>query len=113
MILINNLILIIAFLVTNVLLLGNILKIIKLNLLNNDLLFIYLTNLILLSTVLIFYFIFSKIMISFYLSLFLMIFSYLLVYNIKNILKKDYFYCIPYFIICVINFAQILIIYLF
>ncbi len=113
MILINNLFLIIAFFISNVLILFSLSNIIKQNVLNNDLLFIYLSNLILLVSNIISFFILDNLMISFYTSLFLMIFAYMLIFNIKDCLKKYQLLSLPYFVICVINFANTLILYWF
>ena len=113
MILINNLLLIIAFFLSNVLLLFSLGKIIKQDVMTNDLLFIYLSNLILLVSNIIFFFILDKLMISFYISLFLMIFSYMLIFNIKDCLKSYQLFSLPYFVVCVVNFAYMLILYLF
>lgn len=113
MILINNLFLIIAFFISNVLLLFSLGKIIKQDVMTNDLLFIYLANLILLVSNIIFFFILEKLMISFYLSLFLMIFAYMLIFNIKDCLKGYQLLSLPYFVVSVANFSYILILYLF
>jgi len=109
----NTLILTIGIILTNVLLVFPLTKIIYLDKMNNDLLFIYLSNLIITISFIFFFIINSNLMFSFYISLFQMIFSYLLNYNIKNCLGKYNIYSIPYFFFSVYIFSNILILYLF
>lgn len=98
---------------SNVLLFIPIKKIISLKKIDNDFLFIILSNIIFQFSIFCFFKIYHNIIISFYLAFFLMIFAYLLIYNIKNILGKYQIYSLPYFIFNVYIFVKILIIYLF
>lgn len=109
----NTLTLTIALIITHLFLFVPLKKIIIQDKINNDLLFIFLSNIILTISFIFFYIFISNIMFSFYISLFQMIFSYLLIFNIKNILGKYNFFSIPYFVFWVFIFSKVLIIYLF
>jgi len=101
---------IILIIITSLLLFIPLKKTLTLLIFDNDLIFIYLSNMLLLISL---YFFFNELFISFYLSLFLMIFSYLLVYHFKNLLGSYQYITFPYFFSCVYTFSNILILYLF
>lgn len=109
----NTLLLTISIIITNILIIIPLTKIIYLNKLNNDLVFIYLSNVILTISFILFFIISNDLFYSFYNSFFQMIFSYLLIYNIKNQLGKYNLLSIPYFILWVFIFSKTLILYLF
>lgn len=108
-----NLLLVIGFIFSVFLLIFPIKKIISQNKIDNDLLFILLSNLILLLGFLYFFIILNHLFTSFFISLFLMIFAYLLIYHIKNILGKYEIFSLFYFLTSVYNFSSILILTLF
>ncbi len=88
-------------------------KIIVNNKLNNDFLFIILSNIILTLAFLFFFIFTSNLMFTFYIAFFHMIFAFLFIYNVKNIFKSYTLLTLPYFFLWVYVFAKILIIYLF
>lgn len=109
----NTLLLTIAIIITNILIFIPLTKIIYLNKLNNDLIFIYLSNVILTISFIIFFILSNNLFFAFYNAFFQMVFSYLLIYNIKNLFGKYNVFSIPYFILWVFIFSKILILYLF
>lgn len=109
----NTLLLTMAMIITHLLLFIPISKILIQDKLDNDLLFIYLSNVILTTSFIISYILLSNIMLSFYLSFFQMVFSYLLTYNIKNILGKYNLFSLPHFVLWVFIFSKIFILYFF
>lgn len=109
----NTFTLTLTIIITHLLLFVPFKKIIIQDKINNDLLFIYLSNVILTISFIFFYILVPIIMFSFYISLFQMIFSYLLIFNIKNILGKYNLFSLPYFVFWVFIFSKVLIIYLF
>jgi hypothetical protein len=109
----NVLLFTITMIITNILLFIPIGKIIYLNKVSDDLLFIFLSNIILLISLLIFFIFKYNPMFSFFISLFQMIFAFLLIYNIKNILGKYNVFSIPYFFYSVYVFCNIFILYFF
>ncbi len=108
-----NFYLIVGFIFTHLLLLFPIKKIILENKIDNDFLFIYISNLLLLLALCYYFIISSVLFFSFFISLFLMIFSYLLIYHIKNLLGRYHLCSIPYFFLNVYTFSTILILCLF
>lgn len=109
----NALVLTIAIVITHLLLFIPLGAIITKEKMNNDILFIYLSNVILTIAFLFFFISIYHLMFSFYISFFQMIFSYLLIFNIKNNLKKYNLLSIPHFILWVYIFSNVLILYLF
>lgn len=109
----QNLLLTIGFIMTQLLLLIPIRKIILLDKIDNDFLFIYLSNLLLLFAFFYTFLFKNDLFLSFFMSLFLMIFSYLLTYHIKNLFGKYNLFSLPYFFLCVYTFSNILILSLF
>ena len=105
----NSFWLIISFIISHIFLLTTIQKIIIQSKLDNDLLFIYLSNMFLIFTFIYFFIFINNYFLSFFISLFLMIFSYLLVYHIKNIIGKYALLTFPHFLLCVYIFANLLI----
>lgn len=108
-----NLYLTIGFVFTHFLLLIPIKKIILEDKIDNDFLFIYISNLILLFTLFYFFILSNHLFFSFFTSFFFMIFSYLLIYHIKNLLGKYQLFTLPYFFLSVYTFSTILILCLF
>lgn len=103
-----NFYLTIGFIFAHLFLLFPMKRIILEDKIDNDFLFIYISNLLLLLAFC-YYFIISGILFfSFFVSLFLMIFSYLLIYHIKNLLGKYQLCSLPYFFLSVYTFASIL-----
>jgi hypothetical protein len=109
----NVLLFTITMIITNILLLLPITKIISLDKLDGDFLFIYLSNIILLFGLFIFLILKISPIFSFFTSLFQMIFAFLLIYNIKNILGKYNILSIPYFFYSVYIFSKIFTLYFF
>lgn len=109
----QNLLFTIAFILTHLLLFIPFKRMISLDKIDNDFLFIYLSNIILLIGFFYFFILASNFLFSFFISLFLMIFSYLLIYHIKNTLGQYQIFSLPYFFLSVYIFAKILIITLF
>ncbi len=109
----STFLLIITLLLTNTILLIPIKKIIIENKITDDFIFFYLSNIILTFAFLLFFSVLSNFTFAFYIAFFHMIFSYLLIYHIKNILGKYNLYSLPFFILWVYIFSKILICYLF
>jgi hypothetical protein len=103
----NTIFLTFFLILVNILILIPLKKIICLDKITNDLVFIYLSNLILLFSLIYFIYFNYIIMFCFYISFFLMIFAYLLIYNIKNILGRYNIFSIPYFILSVYIFSNV------
>ncbi len=103
-----NFYLTIGFMFTHLFLLFPIKRIILEDKIDNDFLFIYISNLILLLALCYYFIISSVLFFSFFISLFLMVFSYLLIYHIKNLLGKYHPFSLPYFFLSVYTFANIL-----
>ncbi len=109
----NIFLLILILIIINFLILIPLSKIVYNDKMNNDLLFIYLSNIILTIAFLLFFMILDNYFFTFYIAFFQMIFAYLLIFNIKNILGKYNFISLPYFVVWVFIFAKLFIIYLF
>ncbi len=109
----QNLLLILGLIFSYLLLFFPIKKIILKEKIDNDFLFIYISNLLLLFAFFYYYIFACDLFFSFFVSLFLMIFSYLLIYHIKNILGKYQFLSLPYFFLCVYIFSFVLVSTLF
>lgn len=109
----NTLLLLLIIILTNILLGPAIKKIISQNKLNNDFVFIYLSNVILMIAFLLFYVYLNILSFSFYIAFFQMIFAFLLIFNLKNILGKYQIISLPYFFLWIYVFAKIFILYLF
>ncbi len=102
-----------AFIFTHLLFIFPIKKIIQQEKMDNDFLFIYLSNLLLLFAFFYYYLFLPHLFLAFFTALFLMIFSYLLFYHTKNLLGRYQVLSFPYFFLCVFNFANIFVLYLF
>ena len=98
----------IGFIITHFLLVIPIKNIILKDKIDNDFLFIYLSNIILLLAFIYYFIMVNNLFFSFFLALFLMIFSYLFIYHVKNILGKYQIFSLPYFIFCIYTFVTIL-----
>lgn len=109
----NTLLIILILIVINLLNCFPLIKIIKKDKMNNDLLFIGISNSILTISFLFFYIFVPNLMFAFYIAFFEMIFAYLLIFNIKNILGRYSLYTIPYFFVWVYIFSNLFILYLF
>jgi hypothetical protein len=109
----NILLFTISIIITNILIFIPISKIIYLDKINDDFIFIYLSNIILIVGLSIFLFFKFNPIFLFFISLFQMIFAFLLIYNIKNILVKYNIFSIPYFFLSVFIFCKIFILYFF
>lgn len=81
--------------------------ILKKNLLNKDLLFYLFTTYILNIAVSLFYFYFNNLNSSLVFSLFLMVISFVLLLEIKRVLKKTPVLSIPYFLFTIFLFSNI------
>ncbi len=102
-----NFYLTVGFMISHLLLVFPIKKIIIFEKLDNDFLFIYISNLILLLALFYYFILLGHLFFSFFISLFFMIFSYLLIYHIKNLLGKYQLLSFPYFFLSVYTFAII------
>ena len=102
-----------SFIFTHLLLFFPIKKMVFQDKIDNDFLFIYISNHILLLAFVYYFVISSQLFFSFFVSLFSMVFSYLLIYHIKNILGKYQLLSLPYFFLSVYTFANILMLCLF
>lgn len=103
----------IGFVIVHLFLIFPIKKIILKEKVDNDFVFIYISNLLLLMAFFYYFVLANTLFLSFFIALFLMIFSYLFVYHIKNCLGKYQLFSLPYFFFCVYTFAQILMLCLF
>lgn len=103
----------IGFVITHLFLFFPIKKIILMEKVDNDFVFIYISNLLLLMAFFYYFILANSLFFSFFIALFLMIFSYLFVYHIKNRLGKYQLFTLPYFFFCVFTFAKILMLCLF
>ena len=102
-----------SFIFVHLLLCFPIKKMVLQDKIDNDFLFIYISNLILLFAFFYYFIISNQLFFSFFVSLFLMVFSYLLLYHIKNTLGKYQLFTLPYFFLSVYTFANILVLSLF
>lgn len=86
-----------------------IIKIIMNDKLDNNSIFLYLSNYILLFSILVFYNYFNNYIYSFIISVFLMIFSFLLIRDFKSKMGYYQILSIPYFILTIYMFSYLLI----
>lgn len=103
----------ICFAISHLFLLFPIKKLILAEKVDHDFLFLYITNAILLLFFFYYFVILEILLASLFVSFFLMIFSYTLIYHTKNCLGKYQLFSLPYFFISVYTFANILMLYLF
>ncbi len=90
---------------TSILLFISLLKCFKYKMIDNDLLFFYISNIILTS---IFLYFKSDILISLIIVFFKVIFSYVLIYHLKNLIGYYQLFSIPYFLLWIYIFAKVL-----
>ena len=109
----QNLLLTLAFIFSHLLLFFPVHTLIIKEKIDNDFLFIYLSNLLLLFAFFYYFIFIGDLFFSFFVSLFLMIFSYLLIYHIKNIFGQYKLFSLPYFFLCVYTFSQVFLLSLF
>ena len=102
-----NFYLMLFFVLTHLILIIPMKKVINTQKVDNDFLFIYISNLIFLSAFIYFFILANSLFFSFFFGSFLMIFSYLFVYHLKNCLGKYQLLSLPYFVLCVYTFSHV------